>query len=193
MIRKSAVFVALLVALFGCDNKPTAPVAEKPALTPEQRSTAVKSATVGMVQERDKMESISFFSANGEPWIGNGITVYVSVPDNTHAVLRVSPHYQGSEWIFFKRIKVMADSRIVYERDFSTLRMKHDNVSSGVYESVDYAAETSDVDAMRAIAAAKSVTVRLSGDDKREEFELTEKDRARIARSLSAFDALSAI
>jgi hypothetical protein len=193
MIRKGAVFAALLIALSGCDNKPAAPVEVKPALTLEQRAAVVESATRGMQLERDKMESISFFSAKGEPWIGNGITVYVAVPDNTHAFLRVSPHYQGSEWIFFKRIKVMADSRIVYEKDFSALRMKHDNNSSGVYESVDYAAEVIDVDAMREIAAAKSVTVRLSGDDKREEFDLTEKDRARIARSLSAFDALSAI
>lgn len=193
MIRKRAVCAALLIALFGCDNKPTVQIAAKPALTPVQRSAAVLSATQGMVLERDKMESISFFSAKGEPWIGDGITVYVAVPDDTHAFLRVAPHYQGSEWIFFKRIKVMADSKIVYEKDFSALRMKHDNNSSGVYESIDYAADESDVGAMRAIANARSVTVRLSGDDKREEFDLTDKDRARIARSLSALDALSSI
>lgn len=191
----SAVLAALLLCA-GCDKHqtPIAPTSEaaKPALTREQRVALVKSATAGMTEERDKMESISFYSTKDEPWIGTGITVYLSVPDDARPLLRVVPHYHGDSWIFFTSVKVMADGKIVYDRSFDGLHMKHDNNVTGVYESVDYAAQADDVAAVRAMASAKNVTVRLAGE-KREDVDLAPADIARAKRVISAYDGLAAL
>ncbi|BBP95936.1 hypothetical protein BSFA1_10650 [Burkholderia sp. SFA1] len=183
-------------ALAACDNhsgneSASAP-AEKPMINAEQRAQLVKSATVGMSEERDKMESISFFSAKDEPWIDTGITVYLSVPDDSSPILRIVPHYHGDSWIFFNTVKVMADGKIVYERSLDGLRMKHDNNTTGVYESADYAAEAADLFAIRAIAGASSVTVRLAGE-KREDVDLSPAAIARVKRVVKAYNELAAL
>lgn len=165
----------------------------KPALTAEQRSSIVSAATQGMAVSRDKMESITFYSAKDDPWVDTGITVYISVPDMAPPIFRIDPHYHGDSWIFFKHVKVMADSVIVYDKEFASSDMKHDNNSAGVYENVDYPATYADIDAVRKIAAAKTVTVRLSGDDKREDVDLDAESLARMARVLKAYDEMSTL
>jgi hypothetical protein len=139
------------------------------------------------------MESIAFYSVKDEPWIDTGITVYISVPDSSKPIFRISPHYHGESWIFFKHVKVMADSAIVYDKDFASFNMKHDNNSAGVYENIDYAGTDEDIAAIRKIVAAKSVTVRLSGDDKRDDVDLDAKSLARMRRALKAYDDMSAL
>jgi len=193
---KWMVCLCAAAALAGCDNRsgdegaPTR--AEKPRLTAEQRAQLLKSATVGMTEERDKMESISFFSAKDEPWIDTGITVYLSVPDNSSPLLHIVPHYHGDSWIFFNTVKVMADGKIVYERSLDGIRMKHDNNTTGVYESADYPAEAVDLFAIRAIASASSVTVRLAGE-KREDVDLSAAALARVKRVVKAYNDLAAL
>lgn len=178
------------------NREETAPASQqpppKPALTAEQRDDLIKRATAGMAVDRDKMESITFYTPKGSPWAGTGIVTYIGIPDGGGPILRMMPAYHGDSWIFFDRIKVMADSKIVYEKSFDHFKMKHDNNTAGVYESVDYPADLNDVVALTAIAGAKSVTVRLAGD-KLEDFELTDADRERIAQTLKAYSALSAL
>jgi hypothetical protein len=186
--------VACAITVAGCDNdsKPqqvTAAPAPKPALNSTQRLQLIADATKGMKADRDKMESITFYSPKGTKWADTGVVVYVALPDDRGPILRVMPSYHGDSWIFFNRIKVMADNDIVYEKQFDSLKMKHDNNSAGVYEDVDFAADDGDIGALRKIANAKSVTVRLDGD-KQQDFDMTAADRLRIQAALNAYDAL---
>lgn len=168
----------------------TAPA--KPMLTKEQREQLIKTATAGLDSDRDKMESMTFFSPKGTKWAGTSIVTYIGVPDDGSPILRMMPNYHGDSWIFFDHVKVMADSKIVYEKSFDKLKIKRDNNTAGVYESVDYPADIADVVALTAMAQAKSVTVRLAGE-KIEDFDMTDADRARIGQTLKAFSALSAL
>jgi hypothetical protein len=196
-------FVAVAVAavlVSGCDQKSerkeaqaTLSPASSPDVTPEQRAKLVETATAGMERSFDKMESIAFYAAKGEPWVGTGLTLYLSVPQTVDPILRFMPRYRGDSWIFFRHIKVMADSEIVYDKSFEYLKMSHDTGAGYVYESIDYPATPDDIVAIRKIANAKSVLVRLSGEDKREDFDVDEATRVRVRRVLKAYDDLSLI
>jgi hypothetical protein len=196
-MRKIVLAGAILFPiLWGCDQStpPSAPVqaeAPKPTLSKEERDSLVAKATAGMAAEHDKMESISFYTVKSDNMANTGLSTYVAVPDQGRAIFRVMPHFHADTWIFFNQIKVMADDKIVYDKSFQSVKMSHDNNSAGVFESIDYAADPSDIAAMREIAAAKSVTVRLSGREKREDFDLKTEDKQRIARSLKAYDDLA--
>ncbi len=146
-----------------------------------------------MSLDRDKMESISFYSVKGDRWVGTGLTLYVSVPDDASPILRIMPRYSGDSWIFFKSMKVMADSVIVYDKQYEYLKMKRDNGGGMVYERIDYAAQPDDIEAMRKIANAKSVTIRLSGDDKREDFDLDVSAQKKMQRVLKAYDDMATL
>ncbi|WP_186183860.1 hypothetical protein [Burkholderia gladioli] len=178
----------------GTQSQPTAEApAPKPKITPEERAKIVQAATAGMSLDRDKMESISFYSVKGDRWVGTGLTLYVSVPDDASPILRIMPRYSGDSWIFFKSMKVMADSVIVYDKQYEYLKMKRDNGGGMVYERIDYAAQPDDIEAMRKIANAKSVTIRLSGDDKREDFDLDVSAQKKMQRVLKAYDDMATL
>ncbi|MDN7427783.1 hypothetical protein [Burkholderia sp. AU45388] len=194
----SIALIATALFLSGCDDKSSpqasapAPVA-KPALTEQQRSDLISTATKdGFEVERDKVEKITFYSpkTNSSEWSNQYLGVYISVPDGKGPIFRIYPHYQGDDWIFFDHLKVLADNEIVYEKEYSSSDMRRDAKSSRVYESTDYAAKDDDIAAMRKISSARSVTVRLSGRDHRQDFEMSQGDRQRIARALSAYDSL---
>ncbi|QIX17328.1 hypothetical protein [Burkholderia multivorans] len=193
--------IALIVAaisLSACDDKPAAPQAStpepvaKPALTEQQRADLIAKATHGMEVNRDKMEKVSFYTPRIplEEWANQPLGVYLSIPDGYRVIFRVHPHYTGSDWIFFQKIKVMADDQIVYEREFPYADMVRTNSYGSVYESTDYAAKDADIEAMRKIAAAKSVTVRLSGRENQRDYEMSKADQQRIAQALKAYDEL---
>ncbi|WP_155638697.1 hypothetical protein [Burkholderia territorii] len=188
--------IATALFLSGCDNnsaqQASAPVV-KPALTEQQRTDLISTATKnGFEVERDKIEKVTFYSpkTNSNEWSNQYLGVYISIPDGKGPIFRIYPHYQGDDWIFFDHLKVMADNEIVYEKDYSNSNMRRDAKSSRVYESTDYAAKDDDIAAMRKIAAANSVTVRLSGRDHRQDFEMSTGDRERIALALRTYDAL---
>ncbi|HGL5386841.1 hypothetical protein [Burkholderia orbicola] len=189
--------IAAALLLSACDNSSSpqasipAPVA-KPALTEQQRTALIVKATHGMDVNRDKMEKVSFYTPKipSDEWVKQSLGVYLSIPDGSRVIFRIYPHYTGSDWIFFQRVKVMADDQIVYEKDFPYSEMNHSNNYGRVYESADYAAKDVDIEAMRRIAAAKSVTVRLSGREHQQDYDMSKPDQQRIASALKAYDEL---
>lgn len=191
----SIALIAAAFSLSACDNKPASQAAApvvKPALTEQQRTELIAKATNGMELSRDKMEKVSFYTPKTplDDWTKQPIGTYISIPDGSRAFFRIYPHYTGDSWIFFQKVKVMADDQIVYTKDFPYESMHHSNSGGYVYESADYAAKDDDIEAMRKIATAKSVTVRLSGKEHQEDFEMSKADQKRIASVLQAYDEL---
>lgn len=198
-MKAVAVLLACSLALAACNNNSTNPTTQqaqtappKQELTQQQRERIITTTTRGLEAERDKVERITFYTppTSLDEWNTQSLAAYISLPDGRGPILRINPHYHGEDWIFFNHIKVMADNDIVYDKQFSFGDVKRDNNSAGVYESADYAARDDDIAAMRKIATAKSVTVRLSGREHRQDFDMSPEDQARIAKSLSTYDAL---
>lgn len=189
-----------MAGLSGCNNQEKAATQTAvqsdpvPKLTGDARQKIVTASTKGFEAERDKMEKITFYTPQItlDAWNTQTLSAYISLPDDGEPILRMNPHYHGDSWIFFQEVKVMADDQIVYDKMLPYEKMKHDNNSAGVFESADYVANDDDISALRKIAAAKSVTVRLSGNQNRQDFDMSAADQKRIADALKAYDTLRA-
>lgn len=155
----------------------------------DERKKIVDAATSGLELERDKMERISFYSNKRRDVLSTKFEAYLSVPDATSPILRLRPMYYGREWVFFDRIKVMADDEIVYEQEIAN--PVHDNGSDRVWETADYAVRQADLPAIRRIAAAKHVTIRFAGRERREDHDMTAAEIANLREIVTAFDAMA--
>lgn len=195
-----ATVVAVAPFLISCgDQKSTmAPTAvEKPAVTPtkvltqQERDSIISEATKGLELERDKIEKISFYKTQNMFPLKERLSAYISLPDGSPPIFRIYIGYFGKDWIFFNRVKVMSDDVVVYEKNFESFSVKRDNGGSYVWETIDYAAHSSDLTAIRKIAVAKKSIIRLSGDARREDHDLTEREVKNIKTILNVFDDLS--
>jgi hypothetical protein len=117
-------------------------------------------------------------------------SMYTASFDNKSVVLRLSAHYDGARWIFFNRLEISADGQKIYDKRFDPLSIKRRVESGLVFEDADYPASTADLAALHKISTAKSVTIRLSGQEQRE-YKLRESTIAKLAQSLAAYDALA--
>ena len=205
---KQTLLVLLIVSLTACGRTSTTPssshapveAASVPAPTPalqptviigDERKPIVAALTKGMELERDKMEGISFYSAKGRNYLASGLEAYISLPDRSLPIFRVRPTYYGDNWVFYDTLKVMADDEIVYERTFKHGEVQHDNSSGSVWETADYVAREPDLVALKKIANAKSATIRFSGRERRDDHELTAKERKRLQEVIATYEQLT--
>jgi hypothetical protein len=96
--------------------------------------------------------------------------------------------YHGDSWIFWSNMKVMADDVVIYDKSFP--RVVRDNNTAGVFETVDYNTSGNDDVLLRAISMAKHGTIRLSGQEKRSDRDLSSSALSRIRSTLDAYDKL---
>lgn len=157
----------------------------------DERKRVVLTHTKGLVQERDKIEKISFYSAGRPVYSRPGIDAYISLPDNMLPLLRMKPIYFGDNWIFYETVKIMVDDSVVYERSFKRSDIVRDNSAGSVWETADFVAKEPEVAVLKAIAASKSATIRFSGDERRYDHEVTSKERRDIKKILDAYEKLS--
>lgn len=167
---------------------PLAVTAQAP-ISADERKKIVDAATSGLELERDNMERISFYTNREREILSTKLEAYLSVPDATPAILRIRPMYYGTDWIFFDHIKVMADDEVIYEQTIEN--PIRDNGSGSVWETADYAVRLADLAAMRRIAAAKSVTIRFYGRERRKDHEMTPSELKNLREILAAFDAMA--
>lgn len=203
-------FAFIAAALAGCgqqvahqetqaqNNQVSVPAEASPELvkviSKEEREKIIAEATSGFRLQRDKMEKISFYLPKTRKTPDDRLSLYISIPDDKKAILRVYPFYYGDEWVFFDAIKVMADDEVVYEKHLDRYRdIATDNSGGNVWEIADYVAEDSDIAAFRKIASASKVTIRFSGREKREDFDLSKREIENIGNALTAFNKLSAL
>lgn len=168
-------------------------VSSKPKMSPEETEKAIAPILKNFKLSRDKIEKVSFFTAPNTNIFDDHLSTYLVVSDTGRALLRVQIAYHGDTWIFWEKFKVMADDAIAYERDFSHSQVSRDNNTAGVFENIDIAANEIDVASLRTIANSKKSTIRLSGRDKREDFDLSAKAIKNIKHTLEAYDKLKAL
>jgi hypothetical protein len=163
---------------------------EAPKLSQEEREKLVASATKGFKLDRDKMESISFYTIKSPVVLTPEVNSYLSIPDKARPFFRINLSYIGKGWVFFDQVKIMADDRVVYEKKFSRSQTSRNVLTSLVTETADYPASNADIVAFNEIANAKSVTIRFSGSDRREDHVLTKGEIGRLKSTLAAYATL---
>ena len=160
-------------------------------LTAAERDAIISAATSGLVREFDKMEKISFYSARGNFDRNERITAYIAIPEKGAPIFRILIRYFGDSWIFFNKVKIMSDDVISYDSYFSFDEVKKNNAYNSVWETLDFPARKKDIDVMRKIVSANKTSIRLAGNDRRDDHDLTFNEIVRIHTVLIAFDGLS--
>ncbi|MBJ9962900.1 hypothetical protein [Burkholderia seminalis] len=96
--------------------------------------------------------------------IGNSIKPYISLADNSTPILIIAPYYFSKNgWLFMNRVTIMADGKIVLDRDFSQEEVARDVESYGVQERYDFHASPEEIAALRTITKTSKLTMRLTG------------------------------
>lgn len=172
-------------------NAAAKPAPTAPVLSKKERDDLIAKATKSFKVDRDKMESVTFYTPRGAKIGSTSLDAYLSIPDGHGAIFRIVARYSGDDWVFYERIKVMADDQVVYEKEFPYRDVVRDNSSGTVWETVDYAASPADIAALAKISEAKSATVRFSGRERRRDHTLSNGDLERLKSSLKAYKELS--
>jgi hypothetical protein len=177
----------------------TAPVATVAASAPasmqvitgDERKPIVQKLTKGLSANRDKMESITFYTAKNRNVLASGVDAYIALPDNKLPYLRMRSTFYGERWVFFDSVKIMADNAVIYERNFKRNDITRDNSGGSVWETADYYAENSDLAALKQIAGSKSATIRFAGRERRHDHTITAKERRDIRDAIAAHEELT--
>lgn len=163
----------------------------KPVLSPEDRARIIGQATRGLKLQRDNMERTSFYSDKNHSRFITNFGAYVGISDGGTAWLRVRAMYYSKSWLFFTRIKIMADNEVVYEKE--TSRPVHDNRGGYVWETADFVAKDDDIEALRKIASSKKVTVRFAGRDHYDDHQMSVAELVSLKKILGTLDALKVL
>jgi hypothetical protein len=172
----------------------TSPVSPPPplaaALSKDARAKIIMAATKDLKLNRDKIEKTSFYLSKNRNQSNSGIEAYIGISDGGSPYLRVRPIYYGDNWVFFDKIKVMANDEIVYEKTFPRSAVARDNAAGSVWETADYIAEKYDLVALRKIASSSSATIRFDGRDRQHDHKITSRESASMKVVLDAYDKL---
>ena len=96
---------------------------------------------------------------------GTSVKTYVSLPDNGMPVFFLSASYVGrGSWLFMNRVAIMAGGEIAFEQALEHNEVDRDNTGSVVAEQTQIIVDGPKLDALRKIATAKDVLVRLTGE-----------------------------
>lgn len=145
----------------------------------------------GLEVQRDAMEKVSFYEAKGRNLLASSLSAYVAVGDASTPFLRVRSVYYGDDWVFYEKIKVMADDQVVYEKAFNRSQVTRDNSSGSVWETADFAGSDVDLAALQRIADSKTATIRFSGSERQHDHKITKKEKENIAAVLRGYNAIS--
>lgn len=164
-----------------------------PALTSAERERIITTATASLSLSRDKMEKVSFYQLKKRNLLSTRLEAYISVPDDSRAILRLSPVYYGDDWVFVDRIKVMADDEVVYEHDMARGELIRSNYGGSVWETGDYVARAIEIVALRKIASSKTVMIRFTGRERQHDHTMTRQEISNLTVVLKAFDGMKAL
>jgi hypothetical protein len=160
----------------------------KPSITEKERKKIIADATKSLVRQRDQMDRVTFYTASkdGHTQVG----AYLGIEDGDAPVLHMRTIYFGDRWVFYEKVKIMADDAIVFERNFSRSDIIRDNANGDVWEVADFVAGQGDLLALKIIARSKSATVRFEGDERRHDHKISLVEKTRLQSVLKAYDEL---
>jgi hypothetical protein len=150
------------------------------------KEAALAKATGNLKTSYDKMAGVTWYKAKSAKVLGNYLQVYFGRFDKgTVGPLRLDAQYYGDEWVFFDELIVKADDAVF---NFPKLRPQQDNSGGSVWETIDTPVTSEMVRMLRAVIAAKDVSIRFDGKHVKD-FDLTPASRAALRDMLIAYEA----
>ena len=114
---------------------------------------------------------------------------YVALIDCKRPRVLLSPHYFTKEgWLFMDKVSVLADGELLLEHKFTSTEVDRDNNTWGIDERAHWVASNNDLSALKRIASAKVIIVRLSGA--KGYVTVAEKDISRIKEDFKSVLAI---
>lgn len=124
--------------------------------------------------KRDGFRKVQFFMDPAMEWGDMGakyargvgkpsVRAYVSLKDCSTPTILLQPTFRAANWIFLEQFGLMLDGTLVLERKFGPAEVDRDNSHNEVSESAHIVLNEQEVNALRRIAQAKQVLVRLTG------------------------------
>jgi hypothetical protein len=165
------------------------PAPVKPSITEKERKKIIADATKSLIRQRDQMEKITFYSPSKDVHQTH-VGAYLGIEDGGAPVLHMRTIYFGDRWVFFEKVKIMADDEIVFEKNFSRSDIVRDNADGDVWEVADFVPGQNDLLAIKKIVRAKSVMVRFEGDERRHDHKISTIEKTRLQSILKAYDEL---
>jgi hypothetical protein len=154
--------------------------------------TACFDAACGMRMraQRDAFRKLRHFFGDEKSKVSLASTAnaYVALSDCQRPNLFLTTlMVRRGDWLFMKKLAVMADGEVVFERD--DLNTHRDNTSGWVLESADLPVLPREVGGLRRVTGAGEVIVRLTGDRGYETLGkvATQEFRASLAKSMEAY------
>ena len=149
-----------------------------------------------MRKDEDRIENNEFYTPKAVKYYSDGtwaadqrcfILPYLGRNSNS-VWLRLIYNYTDSEWVFFRKVIVVADGE-KFTKSFNYYDIVRDNAAYRVWEYID---EVSSVDEkmLWAIANSEETLVRFEGKDYTHDFTVTDGDKAAIREVLTAYEAL---
>jgi len=142
----------------------------------------------------DVMRKLRFYTPAGSRLSvrDTDIGAYISLADGDAPSFFVQTRYIGEGWLFVKSLKVMADGELVLEKDLSKRKADTEVAGRIVVEDLHFIASDEDLGAIRKIASAQKIIVRIDGDKGQENLSRqgVANFQSRIASTLHAYDTL---
>lgn len=167
------------------------PAAAVTPLSATEKTAILAKSMKGLSKTRDEMEKVTFYEARGRNLLAPSLDAYIAVSDKAAPIPRVRAVYYGKDWVFYDKIKVMADNEIVYEKNFSRQDVARHNSGGSVWENADFPARPEDLAALQMIANSKVATIRFSSKERQQDHAISKKERARIAEVLNAYRSIA--
>lgn len=150
-----------------------------------------------MRKDEDRIQNMSFYSPKALKYYSDGswaadircfILPYIGRNDNS-VWLRLIYNYTDSDWVFFRKVIVVADGK-KFEKRFDYSDVVRDNEAYKVWEYVDDEVSSWDEEMLWAIADSKETLVRFQGDDYSYDFTVKDSDKQAIREVMTAYEAL---
>ncbi|WP_159874671.1 hypothetical protein [Aquitalea denitrificans] len=123
---------------------------------------------------------------------GTRVEAYVAVPDNYKKtpIVFMEFCYQGRSILNFNKVKILADEKLIYDREMPDSALDRTAGSGYFFEVAEEPLDYKDFDMLKSIIDAKHVQVRLEGAHDYEDHELSEKEKKALGQVLIAHEQL---
>jgi len=144
-----------------------------------------REAAARMKTSVDEVRGITWYKDRETPVLGTYVTLYFGdFKASGLGPLRLKAQYQSDDWLFVVNMVVKADEQVF---PLKLGEWKRDNSSGAIWEWADVEVDADLLKVLRAMLAAKKVTVRFNGDKYYRDHVLTTSERSSMNAVITAY------
>lgn len=95
----------------------------------------------------------------------SSIGIYIAAVECKHSEIIMAPAvHEKSGWLFMKKVSLLADGELAFERNFELHEVDRENDARWVHERADFILKGQEIDQLRKYSSASQKAARLTGD-----------------------------